>query len=237
MDIAGRVRRVLPHNCSRVSQSKPRERVALTTATPPVREPHLAAAMLGARVHVIGMSSSGKTTLARRLAKAAGAELVDLDALNWLPNWVGLNDTNKEELERRFRAATTGERWVSAGSYRATAQRAFWPRLETIVWLDLPVALCVWRMLRRSWRHWRSGELLWGVNRERFWPHLMVWRQADSLLWWIVTQHQRRRRECFQAMADPRWSHIRFVRLASRADVEAFARAVERRLTCRRALR
>ena len=201
----------------------------LKTATLPVREPHLAAAMLGARVHVIGMSSSGKTTLAHRLAKATDAAVVDLDALNWLPNWVALNDTNKDELERRFRAATAGERWVSAGSYRATAQRAFWPRLETIVWLDLPAALCVWRMLRRSWQRWRSGELLWGVNRERFWPQLMVWRQEDSLLWWIVTQHQRRRRECFHAMADPRWAHIRFVRLVSRADVEAFAGAVERR--------
>lgn len=175
------------------------------------------------------MSSSGKTTLAHRLAKAASAELVDLDALNWLPNWVALSDTNKDELERRFREATKGERWVTAGAYRAMAQRAFWPRLETIVWLDLPVALCVWRMLRRSWRRWRSGELLWGTNRERFWPQLMVWRRQDSLLWWIVTQHQRRRRECFQALADPRWSHIRFVRLVSRADVEDFARAVERR--------
>ena len=197
------------------------------------REPHQAAALLGARVHVIGMSSSGKTTLAHRLAKATGVAVVDLDALNWLPNWVALNDTNKDELERRFRAATAGERWVSAGSYRATAQRAFWPRLETIVWLDLPAALCVWRMLRRSWQRWRSGDLLWGVNRERFWPQLMVWRQEDSLLWWIVTQHQRRRRECFHAMADPRWSHIRFVRLVSRADVEAFAGAVERRAAAR----
>ena len=201
----------------------------MTTSTLPVREPCLAAAVLGARVHVIGMSSSGKTTLARRLANATGAELVDLDALNWLPNWVALNDTNKDELERRFRAATKGKRWVTAGSYRATAQRAFWPRLETIVWLDMPAVLCIWRMLRRSWRRWRSGELLWGTNRERFWPQLMVWRQADSLLWWIVTQHHRRRRECFHAMADPRWSHIRFVRLVSRTDVDAFACAVERR--------
>lgn len=182
---------------------------------------------MGARVHVIGMSCSGKTTLAHRLAKAAGANMVDLDALNWLPNWVALNDTNKDELERRFRSATEGERWVSAGAYRATAQRAFWPRLETIVWLDLPVALCIWRMLRRSWRRWRSGELLWGTNRERFWPHLLVWRQSDSLLWWIATQHHRRRREYFRASTDPRWSHIRFVRLVSRAEVEAFARAAE----------
>ncbi len=83
-------------------------------------------------------------------------------------------------------------------------------------------------MLKRSWRRWRSGELLWGTNRERFWPQLMVWRQADSLLWWIVTQHRRRRRQTFEAMADARWAHIRFVRLVAQRDVEAFAQAVER---------
>ena len=123
-------------------------------------EPQRAARLLGARVHVVGMSGSGKTTLARCLAKAAGADLVDLDALNWLPGWVALNEVDKPALERRFRAATGGKRWVSAGSYRAVAQRAFWPRLETIVWLDMPVALCLGRMLRRSWRSWRSRELL-----------------------------------------------------------------------------
>ena len=174
------------------------------------------------------MSSSGKTTLAARLAKARDLALVDLDALNWLPGWVGLNETDPLALEKRFRDATAGERWVTSGSYRAIAQRAFWGHTQTIIWLDLPVGLCVWRMLKRSWRRWRSGELLWGTNRERFWPQLMVWRQADSLLWWIVTQHRRRRRQTFEAMADARWAHIRFVRLIALRDVEAFAQAVER---------
>ena len=183
---------------------------------------------MGQRIHIIGMSSSGKTTLAARLAKARDLTLVDLDALNWLPGWVGLNETNPAALERRFREATNGECWVTSGSYRAIAQRTFWGRTQTIIWLDLPVGLCAWRMLKRSWRRWRSGELLWGTNRERFWPQLMVWRQADSLLWWIVTQHRRRRRQTFEAMADARWAQIRFVRLLTQRDVEAFAQAVER---------
>lgn len=181
---------------------------------------------MGQRIHIIGMSSSGKTTLATRLAKARDLTLVDLDALNWLPGWVGLNETDPAALERRFREATSGERWVTSGSYRAIAQRAFWGRTQTIIWLDLPVGLCAWRMLKRSWQRWRSGELLWGTNRERFWPQLMVWRQADSLLWWIVTQHRRRWRQYLEAIADPRWSHVRFVRLVASSDVDAFARAV-----------
>ena len=71
---------------------------------------------IGNRIHVTGNVASGKSTLARRLAEALDAPLVELDALNWLPGWVGLNATDPEEFERRIREATRGERWVVAGS-------------------------------------------------------------------------------------------------------------------------
>ena len=181
----------------------------------------------GRRIHVIGLSGSGKSTLAERLARALDAPFVDLDALNWLPGWVALNEQDPAELERRFRQATEGERWVTAGSYTSVAQRAFWPRLTTIVWLDLPVPLLVSRILRRSWRRWRSDELLWGTNRERFWLQLALWREQDSLVWLVATQQNRKRRNMKRTMTDPRWAHIHFVRLASQADVEALAEVVE----------
>lgn len=56
----------------------------------------------------------------------------------------------------------------------------------------------------------------------------MVWRKEESLLWWIVTQHERKRRDVLAYMADPRWSHIRFVRLTSTHEVKAFADIVEK---------
>ncbi len=190
-------------------------------------------APIGPRIHVTGNSGSGKSTLAARLAKAIDAPFVELDALNWLPGWVGLNAEDPAELERRFRCATQGERWVTAGSYTALAQRTFWPRLSTIIWLDLPAPLLVYRVLHRSWRRWRNAELLWDTNRERFWPHCALWRGEESLVWWIATQHSRKRLQTKRAMAEPRWAHIRFVRLASSADVEALAAAVERNGTLR----
>ena len=119
-----------------------------------------------------------------------------------------------------------------AGSYLSRSQRIFWPRLETIVWLDLPLRLCVPRFLRRSWTGWRSRELLWGTNYEQFWPQLMIWRK-DSLLAWTVTQHARKRAGMLACLSDPRWSHIRFVRLTSAREVAAFATAVERAVAAR----
>lgn len=180
---------------------------------------------LGQRIHVIGNSCSGKSTLAAQLGEALDLPVVELDALNWLPDWIGLNATDPDELERRIHEATAGDRFVVAGSYTAFSQRCFWPRLHTVIWLDLPMRVLVRRMLRRSWRRWRTKELLWGTNVERFWPQLAVWRGEDSLLWWIVTQHQRKRRQMLAFTADERWSHIRFVRLRSTPEIDELLRA------------
>ena len=178
-------------------------------------------------MHVIGNSNSGKSTLAERLAGVLEAGFVELDALNWLPGWVGLNETDPEELERRFQQATRGDAWVVAGSYSAYSQRVFWPRLQTVIWLDLPLRVLLVRFFRRSWRRWRRRELLWGTNVERFWLHFALWRGSGSLLYWILFHHHRKRRDMLRWMGDPRWSHIRFVRLTSTSEVESFARAVE----------
>ena len=107
---------------------------------------------IGQRIHVLGNSSSGKSTVGLRLSRALGVPFVELDALNWEPGWVGLNDTNPEELERRLREATTSDGWVVAGSYTRFSQRVFWPRLQTVICLDLPIPQLLWRMLTRSWR-------------------------------------------------------------------------------------
>lgn len=181
---------------------------------------------LGYRIHVIGNSCSGKSTLAMRLAEALCLQFVELDALNWEPGWVGLNATDPEKLERRINDATSGDTWVVAGSYTHFSQLTFWPRLETVIWLDLPMPRLLWRVLRRSWSRWRSRELLWGTNYENFWQHFMLWRKEESLIWWIVTQHKRKQRQMVSCMADPQWSHIRFIRLTSPAQVERLVRDI-----------
>lgn len=179
------------------------------------------------RIHVIGNSGSGKSTLGRRLAGALGVPFVELDALNWQPNWVGLHAVDPAGFEQRVCEATAGDAWVVAGSYMSFAQRSFWDRVQLVIWLDLPMPLLIGRVLRRAWRRWRTQELLWGTNTETFWKHLALWRGDDSLVWWIVTQHRRKQRDMRAIMADARWRHIQFVRLASRAEVEAFINRIE----------
>lgn len=181
---------------------------------------------LGSTVHVTGNSCSGKSTLGRRIASALDVPHVELDALNWEPGWVSLAEKDPEELERRISDATLGDGWVVSGSYMGFSMRTFWSRVETVVWLDLPVHRLLWRVLVRSWKRRRSKELLWGTNYERFWPQLKLWNREDSLIWWIVTQQGRKRRRMQACMQDPEWRHIAFVRLGSNAEIESFLRVV-----------
>lgn len=179
----------------------------------------------GTRIHVTGNSCSGKSTVGERLAQALGVPFVELDALNWEPGWISLDSTDPQELERRIREATLGDGWVVAGSYRNYCQRIFWPRLQCGVWLDLPMPLLVYRVIKRSWQRWRSKELLWGKNYERFWPQLMVWNKDKSLIGWIISQHRRKRKDMLACIADPQWSHIRFIRLQFTGQIKDFFEA------------
>jgi hypothetical protein len=169
-----------------------------------------ARAPIGDRVIVVGMTCSGKSTLAQRLAQAIGAPFVELDALFWLPVWV----EDEAGFPDKVAAATAGDRWVVAGNYFGRTSPITWPRSDTVVWVDLDMPRLFWRVLRRSWSRWRSRELLWGTNTENFWTHLKLW-STDSLLYYVLTGTRRLRARYASAVVDPQWSHIRFVRLCS----------------------
>jgi len=175
---------------------------------------------IGKRIHLIGSSCSGKSTTGRRIAATLEFPFVELDALNWEPDWVGLNATNPLEFESRIEQATAGSEWVVSGSYSSFSKRIFWPRVQTVIWLDFPRYLLILRLFRRSWFCWRTKELLWGTNYEKFFPQFMFWRKEDSLLWWIVTQHKRKRSEMLGYLDDPQWKHINFIQIRSVSEID-----------------
>ena len=105
--------------------------------------------------------------------------------------WVSLADTDPQAFEVRLAEATAGDGWVMAGSYMNFTRRLCWGRLQSVVWLDLPLSLILRRVVSRSWRRWRSRELLWGTNRENFFTQLKVWSK-DSLRRWALNRRARR---------------------------------------------
>lgn len=171
------------------------------------------------RIQVMGPSGSGKSTLGEQLAEHLGVPHVELDAINWLPGWT---ERPHEEFRAILAAQTAGDGWVVSGNYISRgSDEILWTRADLLVWLDLPLRVILPRQLARSWRRWRSHELLWGTNHERFFPQLKFWDQTSLVGYTLATRAQQRAR-LLEAMADPRWAHARWLRLTSQREVDAF---------------
>ncbi|WP_309601792.1 AAA family ATPase [Sphingomonas sp.] len=101
------------------------------------------------RVLVIGPCGSGKSTLATMLARRLGLPLFHIDQLNWKSGWV---ESTKDELREKLRAIAVTDRWLIDGNYGGTLDERL-PRADTIVYLDFPIWLCLWRLGRRIATH------------------------------------------------------------------------------------
>jgi adenylate kinase family enzyme len=172
-----------------------------------------AGADLGRRIAIVGTSGSGKTTVARRLA-ALDLPHIELDALFWRPDW---RQAHLDQFRSSVSAATGGDAWICDGNY-SRARDIILPRAETVVWLDLPLRTCLWRVVRRTVRRTSRREVLWGTNREQ-WSRLVG---GDSLIWWVLRTHRRRRREWEVLIAGPETRHLRVARLRSAGEIEAW---------------
>ncbi len=162
------------------------------------------------RMVVVGTTSSGKSTLAKRLSEKLSLDFVELDALHWEPNWV---EAPNEVFRMRVDSATQAERWVGAGNYHVVRD-LIWPRAEAIIWLDYPLWTIFWQMTRRTFTRWWKHELLWGTNYENLWTHFKLWSD-DSLYRWLFKTYWRRKREYPLEFALPQYSHLKIIHLTS----------------------
>lgn len=165
------------------------------------------------RVAIVGSTGSGKTTLARTLARLYGVQHIELDALHWGPNWT---ETPGHIFRERVDAATASESWVTDGNY-SSVREMLWDRAGTIVWLDYPLWLVYARLIPRTFRRVVRRERLWNGNRERLWEQFF---SRDSLLLWALTTYRRRRREYTALLRRPEYAHLHVLRFRTPRQTE-----------------
>jgi energy-coupling factor transporter ATP-binding protein EcfA2 len=105
------------------------------------------------RILILGRTGSGKTTLARELAAVLAVPHVELDALYFGPEF---STVPLSVLRDRTRAAIAGDRWVTDGN-KSAVRDLVWPRADTIIWLDYPLLVSLWRLGKRA--VWRTSVL------------------------------------------------------------------------------
>ena len=167
------------------------------------------------RIVVIGTTGSGKSTLAERLAVKLGLEWIELDALNWGPNWT---PAGTELLQARVEQATRSPGWVLAGNYSAT-RPVSWPRAQAVVWLDYSFWVIFSRLFRRTFRRILTREKLWGGNREHLGTHLKLWSE-QSLFHWFFKTYWRRKREYPGLFTMPEHKHLHILRFRTPQETE-----------------
>jgi hypothetical protein len=162
------------------------------------------------RVLVLGRTGSGKTTLARQLAGALDVPHVELDALYFGPDF---STAPLPVLRDRTRAAIAGDRWVTDGN-KSAVRDLVWPRADTVVWLDYPLAVSLWRLGKRA--VWRTSVLTAQATDKADRSGLS--RQLLSAASGVITalrSHRGQRHDYPRMFARPANSHLAVVRLRS----------------------
>ncbi len=162
---------------------------------------------------MVGNSGSGKTTLARALSTRLAAPHLELDSVFHQPGWEPLPTEQFRALVAGFVAA---DQWVIDGNY-SKVQDLIWQRADTVVWIDLPRRLVMWRLIWRTLRRAALRAELWNGNRET-WRNLLHIDPAKSIIAWSWTRHRSYRERYLRAAADPAYQQLTFIRLRTPAE-------------------
>jgi adenylate kinase family enzyme len=130
---------------------------------------------LGKRICIIGPSSSGKSTLAVRLARRLDVTAYHLDQLAHVPetNWT---PRKNEDWRDEHHQILKNDSWIIEGNYSFCMPERF-DQATHLIWLDFNVYSCAYRYIIRSLKgsHLRPGRLK-GARQEFSW----------KLMWYIL---------------------------------------------------
>lgn len=176
------------------------------------------------RIVIIGRTGSGKTTLGRALAAALNVPHIELDSLYFGPD---LSTVPLSVLRERTIEALEGNHWVTDGNKKAVRDLV-WPRADTLIWLDYPLWVSLWRLGKRAL--WRAS-VIQERAAETEAKTATASRQFLSAAKGVLTalrSHMGQRREYPILFAKPENQHLAVVRLQSpRATSRWLARVTE----------
>jgi adenylate kinase family enzyme len=162
-------------------------------------------------------AGTGKSTLARRIHTRTGLPYRELDSLFHGPGWTEL-PTFRADVE----AFSSEDAWVSEWQYTTQLGQLLPSRADTLVWIDLPAAVQMGRLIRRTLnRRWYRTEL-WHGNVEP--PLLTILTDPEHIVrWGWKGRAKLRGRIVHAAIAHP---HLRIVRLRSTREVDRWLRGL-----------
>jgi len=174
----------------------------------------------GPRCVVVGVTGSGKTTLAKQLSSILNIPNIELDAVHWQPNWVMMET---EAFRLQVAELIAADSWIADGNY-SKARDILWARATTLIWLDYPFFVSFIQLINRSIRRLLRREELWNGNKET-WRGMFL--SKDSLLIWLLQSYPDIRKSYPNLLAQPEYAHLQVIRLRSREETQRFLQRLE----------
>jgi len=162
------------------------------------------------KIVVIGSGGAGKSTFSRRLGLRLGIEVIHLDRLYWKPGWTETPAAEWEDLVRGVIASR--DAWIVDGNYSGTLGTRI-QASDTIIFLDLPRMLCLWRVVKRAFKYH-------GITRPDIADGCTERIDLAFLKW--VWRYPQRSRPKVLALLDAHRQQRTIIRLRSPVEVEQF---------------
>lgn len=178
----------------------------------------------GPRIVVVGVTGSGKTTLAQQLSQLLAVPHIELDALHWGPNWA-MEDT--EVFREKVGRVLSSESWVTDGNYRK-ARDIIWARATTLIWLDYSLPVIFWQLFHRTVRRIATREELWNGNRETIREQFF---SKESLFLWAFNSYPTFRKSYPDLLAQPQYAHLQVLRFRNRRETYCWYKQLTERIT------
>ncbi|AEY94389.1 adenylate kinase (plasmid) [Streptomyces hygroscopicus subsp. jinggangensis 5008] len=97
------------------------------------------------KIALFGPPATGKSTLAKWLSAELGHPHTDLDEILFTPD----GPLPLPEFRRQAGEITQADTWIVEGNFSKLAD-VVWHRADVLVWLDFPLPLIMYRIVRRS---------------------------------------------------------------------------------------
>jgi adenylate kinase family enzyme len=161
------------------------------------------------KVLVIGPGGAGKSTFANQLGELLNIKVLHLDKFYWRPGWI---EMPKPDWLKTVEELLKGDAWIMDGNYSGTLGIRF-KACDTVIFLDLPRTLCLWRALKRAIMYKKKSrpDMTEGCP-ERLSLEFMLW----------IWNYPRRTRPKIVRMFEADLEAKKIIWLRSQADVETF---------------
>ncbi|TYS60552.1 DNA topology modulation protein [Bacillus infantis] len=166
------------------------------------------------RIIILGSGGSGKSTFAVQLGHTLDIPVTHLDALYWGPGWVKTPEDEWQEKQKKYLKEKS---WIIDGNFSSSLDLRI-KAADTIIFLDLPRYICLFRALKRSLRDYGKTRPDMGEGcREKF---------DLKFLKWVWNFPQKGRKKIINRLNSPTVQDKTIIHLRSPRSVENFLKNI-----------